>query len=195
MPSDVDRIHKEFTDLIEFLQKNGEISLQSAADDTFRKVLTISAASYFEHTLTGIVMEFVESAAPEALVTSLVRNKAVNRQYHTWFKWDLKNANQFFSMFGDEFKEHMGALVRGSAALDTAIKAFLEIGEGRNRLAHENFAAFVMEKTADEIFKLYQDALLFVDSVRTELRSCSEKLKATGVPAEPVADGPAAPAQ
>ena len=29
MASDVDRIHKEFTDLIDFLASNGEISLRS----------------------------------------------------------------------------------------------------------------------------------------------------------------------
>ena len=193
--SDVDRIHRELTELITFLAERGEVSLQTAADDSFRKVMIISAASYFEHELTGIVMEFVDGiAASDALVTALVRNKAVSRQYHTWFKWDAKNANQFFGMFGEEFKDHMGVLVKGSEDLDTAIKAFLELGDGRNRLAHENFAAFAMEKTADEIFKLYQEAMPFIDSVRTELRTCSQKLKAaTAVAAGPASAEPETP--
>jgi hypothetical protein len=199
MASDVDRIHKEFTDLIEFLAKNGEISLRSSADDTFRKVLTISAASYFEHVLTGIVMEFVEeTVSAETMVTALVRNRVVSRQYHSWFTWDAKNANGFFGMFCDGFKTHMTALVKGTPELDKAIKAFLELGEGRNMLAHQNFAAFAMQKTSDEIFKLYQDAMPFIESVRTELRTCSHKLKpAPAIPTAPAAveaDASVAPA-
>jgi hypothetical protein len=196
MASDVDRIHKEFTDLIEFLSNHGEISLRSSADDTFRKVLTISAASYFEHVLTGIVMDFVEeTVSAETMVTALVRNRVVSRQYHTWFTWDAKNANGFFSMFGDGFKTHMTALVKTTPDLDKAIRAFLELGEGRNMLAHQNFAAFAMQKTSDEIFKLYQDAMPFIEIVRTELRVCSQKLKpAQVVQAVPVAVEPEAPA-
>lgn len=181
MPSDVDRIHKEFTDLIDFLASNGEISLRSSADDAFRKVLTISAASYFEHVLTNIVMEFVEeTVSAETMITALVRNRVVGRQYHTWFTWDGKNANGFFGMFGDGFKAHMTGLVKATPDLDKAIKAFLELGEGRNMLAHQNFAAFAMQKTSDEIFKLYQDAMPFIESVRTELRVCSQKLMPVG---------------
>jgi hypothetical protein len=190
--SDVDRIHKEFMDLIEFLSQHGEISLQNSTDDSFRKVLIISAASYFEHELTAIVTEFVDQiTSSDALVGALVQNKAVSRQYHTWFKWDAKNANQFFGMFGDEFKAHMGELVKGSGDLDKAVKAFLELGDGRNRLAHQNFAAFALEKTADEIFRLYQDAVPFIDSMRVELMACSNKLK----PAVVAAPEPAARAQ
>lgn len=195
MASDVDRIHKEFTDLIEFLASNGEISLRSSADDAFRKVLTISAASYFEHVLTGIVMEFVEeTVSAEMMVTALVRNRVVSRQYHTWFTWDGKNANGFFGMFGEGFKAHMTALVKATPDLDNAIKAFLELGEGRNMLAHQNFAAFAMQKTSDEIFQLYKDAMPFIESVRTELRACSQKLKPTApVPVATVALEPDPP--
>jgi hypothetical protein len=196
MASDVDRIHKEFTDLIGFLASHGEVSLRSSADDAFRKVLTIRAASYFEHILTGIVMDFVEeTVSAETMVTSLVRNRVVSRLYHTWFTWDAKNANGFFGMFGDGFRAHMTALVKARPDLDKAVKAFLELGEGRNMLAHQNFAAFAMQKTSDEIFKLYQDAMPFIESVRTELRACSQKLKpvvASALPAAPVA--PALPA-
>jgi hypothetical protein len=171
MASDVDRIHREFTDLIGFLA-------EKAADDTFRKVLIMSAASYCEHILTNVVMEFVsEIASSDALVTSLVHGQVVSRKYHTWFAWNGNNANQFFKMFGEGFRSHMVAVVKASPEIDKAIKAFLELGDGRNMLAHENFAAFAMQKTADEIFRLYQDAMPFIECVRTELRACSAKLR------------------
>lgn len=188
--SDVDRIHREFTELVAFLAEKGEISMQSAADDSFRKVLIISAASYFEHELTGVVTAFVdEMASSDALVAALVHNKAVSRQYHTWFSWDAKNANQFFALFGEEFKAHMRLVIRGSPGLDKSIQAFLELGEGRNRLAHQNFAAFALEKTAEEIYKLYQEAFPFINSVRNELRVCSRNLKAVPVAAATELDG------
>ena len=136
-------------------------------------------------------MEFVEeTVSAETMVTALVRNRVVSRQYHTWFTWDAKNANGFYGMFGDGFKAHMVALVKSAPELDKAAKAFLELGEGRNMLAHQNFAAFAMQKTSDEIFQAVSDAMQFVESIRTELRACSQKLK----PAAVVAPLPAAPA-
>jgi hypothetical protein len=189
MPSDVDRIHGEFTDLIEVLSRNGEVSLQSAADDSFRKVLMISAASYFEHRLTEIVSEFVaEMSSPDILVASLVYNKAISRQYHSWFDWERSNANKFFGLFGDEFRSHMAVVIKANPALENAIKAFMELGEGRNMLAHQNFAAYAMQKTASEIYQLYTDAMLFIDTVGAELRACSAKHR-QAPPAPPAAEG------
>jgi len=91
--SDVERIHNEFSQLLEFLTASNEISLRAATDDSFRKVLILSAASYFEHRLTNAVAVFVdETTSSDGLVGALVQNKAINRQFHTWFKWDDKNA-------------------------------------------------------------------------------------------------------
>ena len=71
----------------------------------------------------------------------------------------------------------MTSLVKGSPDLDKAIRAFLELGDGRNMLAHQNFAAFAMQKTSEEIYKLYQDAMPFIETVRSELRVCSRNLR------------------
>jgi len=174
--SGVERIHGEFTGLLQLLTAQNELSLLASADDSFRKILLLSAGSYFEYELTTIVTDFVvEISAPDSLVAALVKNKAISRQYHTWFEWEQKNANRFFAMFGEPFKKHMGGLVKSSSEVDGAIKAFLEIGEHRNRLVHQNLASFVLEKTADEIFALYTQALPFIDIVGKELRSCSKQ--------------------
>ena len=39
---------------------------------------------------------------------------------------------------------------------------FCEIGDLRNQLVHQNYAAFVMTKTADEVHALYLSALHFM---------------------------------
>lgn len=152
-----------------------EPSLAIAAADNFRKALVLASASYFEHRVSSCVLEFVhECAKGNDLVVGFVKNKAISRQYHTWFKWDESNANQFFGLFGSSFKQAMTERVTASDELRASIRAFLELGNERNKLVHQDFASFALEKTLDEIYGLYRQALLFVDGLATYLRSQKE---------------------
>lgn len=167
----VDRLHNEFSSLIDMLEKSGEISLRSTADENLRKALLLSVASYFEHRMTGNVLSFVEKTTQKnPLVTALVRNKAVKRQYHTWFSWDKNNANSFFGLFGDEFRDFMKQKVKNNNELDNSIRAFLELGRERNRLVHQDFGSFSLEKTSEEIYTLYGSALHFINEFQDLLR-------------------------
>jgi hypothetical protein len=149
----------------------GEISLSSSADDTYRKSLLLSIASYFETKLSRIVLEFVEDqTCDKHIVVSLVKSKAISRQYHTWFNWDGNNANSFFALFGAEFKESVSKVVKENRQLDDSIKSFLELGRDRNRLVHQDYANFPLEKTSGEIYKSYQSALFFIDWLPAALR-------------------------
>lgn len=180
-PTPVDRLFHEFSAVIEALPTNTEVSLQVAAADQFRKSLLLAAASYFEHRVCNLVLDFVrERASGSVLVESFVRNKAIARQYHTWFKWDDNNANQFFGLFGSEFRSEMNNRVRESEELRTAIRAFLEVGNERNRLVHQDYATFAMEKTLDEIYGLYQAALQFVEFLPRALRESDAQPSAPG---------------
>lgn len=167
----VDRVHREFTELLGVLDANGEISLRASADDHFRKSLLLCAASNFERTLTESVVKFVEDRTnSDAAVVSLVKNKGVERQYHTWFDWDKRNANKFFSLFGDGFKLYMQDKVKKSAELEFYIRCFIEIGSERNRLVYQDFASFTMELTADDVYERYEGARKFVEAVPGLLR-------------------------
>jgi hypothetical protein len=169
----VDRLFRESTEVIHALG-TGEPSLAIAAADNFRKSLVLAAASYFEHRISACVGDFVhEHSRGSILIFSFVKNKAIARQYHTWFKWDENNANQFFGLFGTEFKEMMQSRTKESEELRLSIKAFLEIGNERNKLVHQDFASFSLEKTLDEIYSLYKQALPFVDSLGKNLRDCN----------------------
>jgi RiboL-PSP-HEPN len=163
-PTAIDRLYNEATATIAVLQDHSEISLQVAAADHFRKALLLAAASYFEDRVCNAVLEFVrERATGSALIENFVRNKAIARQYHSWFSWDANNANQFFGLFGAEFRTLMGTRVRESPDMQSAIRAFLELGSERNKLVHENYATFAMEKTLDEVYDLYQRSRVFVE--------------------------------
>ncbi len=168
----VDRLYEESSSVISALGV-GQPSLAVAAGDIFRKALVLAAASYFEHRVSTCVLDFIEECANgNSLVLGFVKNKAVSRQYHTWFKWDETNANQFFGLFGSPFKQMMNERTKGSNDLRLSISAFLEIGNERNKLAHQDFASFSLEKTLDEIYTLYQKSLMFVDGLAIHLRDC-----------------------
>lgn len=125
--------------------------------------------------MTRIILDFAdERSNSDAQILELVRKKAVERQYHTYFQWGGKNANQFFSLFGADFLEYMKSLIKSDKQLELAVEAFLELGELRNRLVHQNFGTFALEKTVDEIFKLYKSANVFIDDFPTRLREGSQ---------------------
>ena len=54
--------------------------------------------------------------------------------------------------------------------LGDSVRAFLELGNQRNRLVHQNYGVFVLEKTTEEIHTLYRRAMVFVDIVPGALR-------------------------
>jgi HEPN superfamily RiboL-PSP-like protein len=169
----VDRLYREASEVVEALQKTPEVSLQLVAADHFRKSLLLAAASYFEHLICDCVVKFVrERSGGSTLVESFVRNKAIARQYHTWFQWEGNNANQFFGLFGSDFKSAMGSRIREVEEMQSSVRAFLELGNERNRLVHQDYATFQMEKTLDEIYILYQSALKFVETLPAALRDC-----------------------
>jgi hypothetical protein len=169
----VDRLFGEAVALVELLKSTPEVSLQLTAADHLRKALLLAAASHFERRISDVVLHFVrERANGSPLVENFVRNKAIARQYHTWFQWDGTNANQFFGLFGDSFKSMMTDRIKTSSELQLSIKAFLEVGGERNRLVHQDYATFAMEKTLDEVYQLYRTALKFVEALPSALRDC-----------------------
>lgn len=168
----VDRLHQEFGALTSTVSVAAEPSLAVTANDVFRKALLLSAASEFEVEITRSLQDYVEDkvGAGSPLV-GLVRTRVLSRQYHTFFTWDKRNVNSFFSMFGQEFKRYAEAQVAADAALADGIVAFLELGEERNMMVHQGFSTYSLNKTSDEVFAMYQRARVFVERVPQLLAS------------------------
>lgn len=55
--------------------------------------------------------------------------------------------------------------VRESDQLKESIRAFMEIGRQRNLMVHQDYATFPLEKTLEEIYASYRQALDFVDQL------------------------------
>jgi hypothetical protein len=170
-PNVVDRLYRDNRDLLDYLQRNEEISYRVEVDSNFRKTLLLSVASYFESIMKDILLDFFkEQTNKSTVVLSFIENKAIERQYHTYFNWEGNNANSFFGLFGEDFRDFMKKEVRTDNQLDESIRAFLKLGNTRNQLVHQNFASFSLENTAEEIYQLYEQAEYFVDVLPKKLR-------------------------
>lgn len=168
----VDRIYQDNLDLLKFLEEKKEPSFMVQFDTIFTKTLLLSAASYFEYEICTMVQTFIERKTQnDECIISIVKQKAIERQYHTYFDWNGGNANKFFSLFGNTFKEKKLKEVKDDSILQSAIKSFLELGNERNKLVHQNFADCTLEKTAEEVYMLYQQAIVFIDFLEQQFNS------------------------
>jgi hypothetical protein len=176
----VEILNQEYKTIVNYLNEQSQPSLASDVDKYFKKLFALSSASYFEHLIQEILIDFISKETNNNLkVISFFKKKAIGMQYHTYFVFGEKgnldkpgnNANTFFSLFGEEFKKDVEAEINADINLKSAVKAFLEIGHIRNLLVHSNFAAYNLDnKTADEIFDLYKKGFQFVDYIRAKLQ-------------------------
>ncbi|MGB3496527.1 MAG: HEPN domain-containing protein [Elainellaceae cyanobacterium] len=168
----VDILYTEYLSIVGYLNENSQPSLSSDVNKYFKKVIILSAASYFEHRIQEILVEFIVKKTNNHIpALNFFKKKAIGMQYHTYFSWGEKNnpdkpgknANTFFSLFGDDFKKQVEERLRQSQDLTIAMKAFLEVGHLRNILIHSNFAAYDFDnKTTEDVVDLYKSGLPFV---------------------------------
>lgn len=172
----VDQLYTDFIRVVSYLEAKGETSFQISADGNFRKALLLAAASYFERRICDDIITFAkETSSENECLVEFLKNKAISRQYHTFFNWDSSNANTFFGLFGESFKAIMTEEVENDGDLAESIKAFIELGRERNRLIHQDFGTFSLEKTSNEIYGLYRAALRFVQCIPRKLRALMNK--------------------
>ena len=155
----VEGVYQDFHGLRESLANDpsGLVALERI----FPKALLLAAASYLEHsTRMQIAALFEERGLPE--FRAFVEKQVLARQYHTLFQWDKpKGANSLFALFGDECKKRFERRKESDEEFSDCVDAFLQIGQSRNLLVHNNYADFQMTKTADDIYKLFEKAKHF----------------------------------
>lgn len=163
MNSSIQTLIENYQELESFLKSQGMISESIDLSDHYRKILLLSCASYYETKITNIIQEFVTKTSNDERVVCFLNNKALNRQYHTLFQWNGNNINNFLGLFGSNYKESVQKKIDDNEELKKYIRAFLNIGNERNKMVHENFLDYQLEKTFDEIVALHNDAIKFID--------------------------------
>lgn len=171
MAAIVDSLKREHEAIVEFLREQSEPSFVIAMEATASKVLLLAGASYLEQEMQEVLAQYyAEITGGEARAVEFIRNKALHRQYHTLFDWKTNNANKFFSLFGAEFRALASQTLREDGALEGNVRDFIQLGSLRNQLVHENYAAFTLNKTADEIYALFRSAEQFIERLPGLLR-------------------------
>ena len=96
---------------------------------------------------------------------------ATEGRYYLYFQWrgENPNAETFFRMFGIDFRKVVKEDMKASPKLREAVDAFLEIGNMRNTLVHEQLLATGLDRNADDYYELHKKALIFIDYLRTKL--------------------------
>lgn len=133
--------------------------------------MLLSAASYYESSIADIILEFAQNVSGgNEWLTSLVRQKAVERQFHTLFDWNSSSPNKFFAHFGSSCKDETAAALRADPKLKEAAEAFMTICSQRNQAAHTNFVNFPVDSlTLDDLHTQFIKGLQFVEFVRSTL--------------------------
>ncbi|MDM8546267.1 HEPN domain-containing protein [Candidatus Venteria ishoeyi] len=160
----VEELYKSYINNYHWLEKANEISFATEYKGQFSKVLLLACASYFETKICNVILDVLDTKKCK-LTYSFITKKALSRQYHTLFNWRDKNANSFFGLFGEDFKKFMIKKVKEDENLNSSIRDFLELGNLRNQLAHDNYALFVLGLTSEEIYDKFTNALSFVISI------------------------------
>jgi hypothetical protein len=161
--AEIDELYQRYKQAID--QAEGP-TLQAELQDSFKRLLLVGSASYFESKIQEVILSFSEKhLGKKHILHHFINNKGIIRQYHTYFEWDGGNANKFFALFGTNFRDYMKQRITKDAQLKQSIGDFLKLGYLRNQMTHENMLNYNLDKTLEEIYELYQTASFFVDSL------------------------------
>jgi hypothetical protein len=91
--------------------------------------------------------------------------KGIERQFHTFFKWDSSNVNAFFSMFGPTAIARYKTQCTYDEGVASCARDFLYVGNVRNQIAHDNYLGFPLNDTPAEMLAKVESAAKFVDCI------------------------------
>ena len=168
----IERLNAIAMDTVALLDRANEVSLRSDADDIFRRAIVLAIGSYFERKITAAIEGYCsqKSSADEALV-SFVRNKAIARQYHTYFNWKAANVNNFLGLFGKNFQTKVEYAIANDSDAAEGMRKFVVLSSLRNEIAHGNFAAVPIDISRDDIVRDYKLAMKFIKVIEASLEA------------------------
>lgn len=169
MNTSIQSLVENYKELDSFLKSQGMLSESIEISNHYRKILLLSCASYYESKITTIIQAFVKTHTRDDRIFNFLNNKAIQRQYHTFFNWDSTNINNFLGLFGSDFKVNISKEIADNERLKICMRAFLAIGNERNKMVHENFLDYQLEKTFDELISLHSDAITFIEYLSSAL--------------------------
>ncbi len=146
----VDELYVNFLEVISSIPVE-EITRKNLTTNELTKNYVLAIGSFFEHTITELLVDYVCNATNNnETIISLIKNKAIKRQFHTYFNWDGNNVNTFLTLLGDIKTKQFNEELKDKQELKDGVASFLTLGRKRNELVHTNFGAISIEKTIEE---------------------------------------------
>lgn len=173
MDTRIQQLIKNHREIYNYLLNLGEVSFANDIDLYYKKILVFSCASLFENLICNEIYDVAKNKSPMP-IAEFIRNKAIERQYHTYFNWKeckTSSINGFLGLWGDDFKTTFANKIKSDIKLNKGVIAFIKIGNERNLMAHENFIEYSPAMTFAEVESLYGEAEYFVDKLLQELRN------------------------
>ena len=178
----VEAFYERHRALYQHLLDTKEVSFASDLNSTFCRSLVLAIASYFEHEVIEILREVpLRHAGGNSLITSMIEKQVISRKYHTYFDWDRLTAGAFFGLFGEDFKVKIQNNLKADTVVNNSMKVFLELGQIRNRLVHQNYVQFDISKTPEELIKKFREALPFLEFLRQNLFQTPASAPVSGI--------------
>jgi len=166
----LDNFIKNYEDLKKLLIGSSEISFQSFVEPHLTKTFLLSCASFYENRIQEILKEFMMNSTNDERLISFATNKGIKRQYHQYFEWESNNINNFLGLFGEKFKSDISNEIKQNDDLQKGIKAFLVIGNLRNKIVHGNFLGYSLPNTFDEIAEMNKNAIIFLTFLQEKFK-------------------------
>ena len=149
----------------QFLMENKEISFAMSYQTESVKSAILSMASFFEKKIIEIIYDMLNSNCE--ITKHFIHKRALERQYHQLFNWsDPSSANQFLSLFGNDFKKFASTKINQNEELKDGVRSFIQIGALRNKLVHDDYATHRISLSIDEAYSEFQKALNFVNTLK-----------------------------
>ena len=139
---------------------------------TLYKSALIGIGSFFEREFMDIVETRSRESANTSWVAHLIRKKALDRQFHTFFDFKGLTFGPLFGMFGDDFKTKFKEKTSSEEG-EACSKAFLALCAERNVIAH-NFWTAPVNRTQQELESSYLQAKPFLPLFATLLSAENE---------------------
>lgn len=147
-----------------------QISLAQQVADGYAKSFLLAAASKFESEIKKLVLDWIKNRTGNCPnVEAFIQISILDRGYAKLFSWNDggKGVNTFLKLFGDEFCACAKAQIKDDVNVESGACAFIEIGQQRNKLVHNDFSSFNVIFTIDESYKKYQNAIIFISFLRS----------------------------
>lgn len=142
------------------LTESDLISFYSNYNNIFPKLFAVAAANFFEKYICDLIISIF--CDRKSLFSEFISNQALERKYHAMFNWKESNANSFYGLFGESFKEHMKNLLKHNSTMKDNEKEFMFLGRVRNEIVHKGISTYNLNKTADEINITFEKSIKFI---------------------------------